>query len=53
LRGETIFFFARGDPFNAIEEFKGEYCCITSDLRIANGGQPSGPLEIDRPCVRR
>jgi pimeloyl-ACP methyl ester carboxylesterase len=39
----------RGDPFNPIEEFKGEYRCIASDLRNANGGQSSGPLEIDRP----
>ena len=37
------------NPFNAIEEFKGEYRCIASDLRNANAGQSSGPLEIDRP----
>jgi pimeloyl-ACP methyl ester carboxylesterase len=36
-------------PFNAIDEFKGEYRCIASDLRNANPGQSSGPLEIDRP----
>ena len=36
-------------PFNPIEEFKGEYRCIASDLRNANAGQSSGPLEIDRP----
>src|SRR5213593_5132595 len=36
-------------PFNPIEEFKGEYRCIYADLRNANGGQSSGPLEIDRP----
>jgi pimeloyl-ACP methyl ester carboxylesterase len=36
-------------PFNPIAEFKGEYRCIASDLRNANGGQSSGPLEIDRP----
>ena len=36
-------------PFNAIEEFKGEYRCIAADLRNANGGQSTGPLEIDRP----
>jgi pimeloyl-ACP methyl ester carboxylesterase len=36
-------------PFNPIEEFKGEYRCIASDLRNANGGQSTGPLEIDRP----
>ena len=38
-----------GSPFNAIEEFKGEFRCIASDLRNANGGQSSGPLEVDRP----
>jgi pimeloyl-ACP methyl ester carboxylesterase len=32
-----------------MEEFKNEYRCIASDLRNANGGQSSGPLEIDRP----
>src|SRR3989454_10732199 len=37
------------NPFNPIPEFKGEYRCITSDLRNANAGQSSGPLEIDRP----
>jgi pimeloyl-ACP methyl ester carboxylesterase len=36
-------------PFNPMEEFKGEYRCITADLRNANGGQSSGPLEIDLP----
>src|SRR6202011_1513727 len=36
-------------PFNSIEEFKAEYRCISADLRNANGGQSSGPLEIDRP----
>ena len=37
------------NPFNAIEEFKGEYRCIASDLRNSNVGESSGPLEIDRP----
>jgi pimeloyl-ACP methyl ester carboxylesterase len=45
----TIAGLKRGDPFNPIEEFKGEYRCIASDLRNANDGQSSGPLEIDRP----
>jgi len=36
-------------PFNPMEEFKGEYRCIAADLRNANGGQSTGPLEIDRP----
>src|SRR5260370_750618 len=40
---------ALANPFNPIDEFKGEYRCIASDLRNANGGQSSGPLEIDRP----
>src|SRR5438094_8232522 len=36
-------------PFDAIGDFKGEYRCVASDLRNANSGQSSGPLEIDRP----
>ena len=36
-------------PFDPMDEFKGEYRCIASDLRNANGGQSSGPLEADRP----
>src|SRR3981081_4128126 len=36
-------------PFDPIAEFKGEYLGIASDLRNAQGGQSSGPLEIDRP----
>ena len=41
--------FASSSSFNPIEEFRNEYRCITSDLRNANGGLSSGPLEIDRP----
>src|SRR6202795_4898565 len=37
------------NPFNVIEEFEGEYRCIAADLRNANSGESSGPLEIDRP----
>src|SRR6516165_5453667 len=37
-------------PFNALEEFaKDGLRCIGADLRNANPGQSSGPLEIDRP----
>jgi pimeloyl-ACP methyl ester carboxylesterase len=36
-------------PFNAQAEFKDEYRTIAFDLRNANPGQSSGPLEIDRP----
>jgi pimeloyl-ACP methyl ester carboxylesterase len=39
----------RSGPFNPIDEFKAEYRCIAADLRNANGGQSSGPLEIERP----
>jgi pimeloyl-ACP methyl ester carboxylesterase len=36
-------------PFNPIAEFRGEYRCIAMDLRNANDGQSTGPLDIDRP----
>ncbi len=36
-------------PFNAIDEFKGEYRCIASDLRNAVAGHSTGPLEAERP----
>ena len=42
-------FSGPSSPFNPIEEFKTEYRCIASDLRNANAGQSSGPLEVDRP----
>jgi pimeloyl-ACP methyl ester carboxylesterase len=44
----TISYFTGSAPFNAVAEFKGEYRCITADLRNANGGQSSGPLDIER-----
>jgi pimeloyl-ACP methyl ester carboxylesterase len=45
----TISFFTSGAPFNPIEAFKNQYRCITMDLRNANGGDSSGPLETERP----
>jgi pimeloyl-ACP methyl ester carboxylesterase len=45
----TMSYVAEQGPFNAIEAFSDEYRCISADLRNANGGQSSGPLEIDRP----
>src|SRR5258708_6294599 len=45
----TIANFRSNSPFNSIEEFKGEYHCVAADLRNANGGESSGPLEIERP----
>jgi pimeloyl-ACP methyl ester carboxylesterase len=45
----TIANLMNNSPFNPIDEFKAEYRCIAADLRNANAGQSSGPLEIDRP----
>lgn len=49
LNSTISYFTGATAPFNAIEEFKGEYRCIASDLRNANGGESTGPLEADRP----
>ena len=35
--------------FNAIEEFKNEFRCITMDQRNANGGESSGPVQVKDP----
>src|SRR5262249_43513345 len=40
---------ALANPFSPLVELKNEYRCIASDLRNANTGQSSGPLELDRP----
>src|SRR6266849_6420513 len=45
----TMAFFTGNSPFNAIEEFKGQYRCIAADLRNAPSGQSTGPVEVDRP----
>src|SRR5262245_40719460 len=45
----TIDGLKRGNPFDAIGEFKSEYRCITADLRNSPSGQSSGPVEVDRP----
>jgi pimeloyl-ACP methyl ester carboxylesterase len=45
----TIAGLDKSSPFNPMNEFKGEFHLIASDLRNANGGQSSGPLEVDRP----
>src|SRR2546428_72376 len=36
-------------PFNPMERYKDDFRCICGELRNANPGQSSGPLEIDRP----
>lgn len=35
--------------FNAMEEFKDEFRCITMDQRNANGGESVGPVPVDDP----
>ncbi|MFI5000419.1 MAG: alpha/beta fold hydrolase [Reyranellales bacterium] len=45
----TIAGLATTHPFSALEEFKNQFRCIAADLRNANAGQSSGPLEIERP----
>jgi pimeloyl-ACP methyl ester carboxylesterase len=45
----TIGFFRGNPPFNAIDEFKGDYRCIAADLRNAPSGQSTGLVEVDRP----
>jgi pimeloyl-ACP methyl ester carboxylesterase len=45
----TIAGLINSHPFNAIDELKSEFRCVTFDLRNANGGESTGPLEIDRP----
>jgi pimeloyl-ACP methyl ester carboxylesterase len=45
----TISNFGTMAPFDPIAEFQAEYTCVVADLRNANGGQSSGPVEADRP----
>jgi pimeloyl-ACP methyl ester carboxylesterase len=44
-----IEYFGTKAPFDPIETFKGEYRVIAMDLRNANGGRSTGPLEVERP----
>jgi pimeloyl-ACP methyl ester carboxylesterase len=48
-QNSTIAWSVNNAPFNATEELKSEYRCITADLRNAPSGLSTGPLEIDRP----
>jgi len=48
----TIAGLKSGSPFNPIDEFNREFRCIAADLRNANNGYSSGPLEVD-PQERR
>ena len=35
--------------FNAMDAFKDDFRCITMDQRNANGGESTGPIELDDP----
>jgi len=45
----TIAGLSASHPFDPLKEFSNEYRVIAADLRNANGGSSTGPLEIDRP----
>jgi pimeloyl-ACP methyl ester carboxylesterase len=49
LNSAVNFWTSSMSPFNAFDEFKDTYHCVTSDLRNANPGQSSGPVETERP----
>jgi len=36
-------------PFKPFDEFNNEFRAISADLRNANGGESSGPLEVEHP----
>ena len=42
-------YYSTKSPFNPIEEFKNDYRVIAFDLRNANGGESTGPLDIEKP----
>ena len=44
----SISFWTRAS-FNPMEEFNDDFRCITMDLRNANDGQSTGPLQIEKP----
>src|SRR5436190_2041799 len=35
--------------FNAMEAFKNDFRCITMDQRNSNGGESTGPVQVDNP----
>lgn len=45
----TIAKLGGAGSFNPLEEFADRYHCIAPDLRNADGGGSTGPLEVDRP----
>jgi pimeloyl-ACP methyl ester carboxylesterase len=45
----NLAYFHGNAPFDVLGEFQNEYRCISMDLRNAEGGQSTGPLDVDRP----
>ena len=45
----NIAYLSERTPFNPMNTLNDQFHCITTDLRNANGGQSSGPVEVDRP----
>src|SRR4026207_1012897 len=45
----TISFFTGNSPFNAIDEFKGQYRCVAAGAAPRTPAQPPGLGEADRP----
>jgi pimeloyl-ACP methyl ester carboxylesterase len=41
--------FLENAPFNAMQVLADRYRCISMDLRNANDGRSTGPLEVERP----
>ena len=44
----SISVWSTSGPFNAMEKFKNDFRCITMDLRNANLGQSTGPVEVEK-----
>ena len=45
----TIDYLSERVPFNPMDVLSDEYHCITMDLRNANGGGSSAPVDVERP----
>ncbi|HWC30217.1 MAG TPA: alpha/beta hydrolase [Dehalococcoidia bacterium] len=43
----SISVWSTSGPFDAMEEFKDSYRCITADLRNSNAGESSGPVATE------
>jgi len=43
----SMAFWENGAPFNAFTELQDEYRCISADLRNANSGSSSGPVQTE------